>query len=89
MQAEFENEIMEYLTERRTCSLGNLAIHFGKSVDEMMNVVESLIAQNRVRTSNSKCASGCSSCSGCDGLMQVPILEDKTILISLELREEE
>jgi hypothetical protein len=84
------NMIMEYLTSRRMSSLGNVALHFNRSVDQLIPDIKALLSAGRLRLSQSRCASGCDSCGGCCASEPiVPALTEQTIVISLEKKETE
>ncbi|MHC4553089.1 MAG: FeoC-like transcriptional regulator [Planctomycetota bacterium] len=82
------NELMDYLTARRMSSLGNLALHFDVTAEEIIPIVQQLQKQKRLRPSTSRCQSGCDSCSGCESESAIPALTERTILISLERKEQ-
>lgn len=88
MNEAFEKDVMEYLTMRRMSSLGNVAVHFDCPVDQILPNIQSLLSKERIRAANSHCASGCSSCSGCESDPAGPQLTERTILISLETQPE-
>lgn len=88
MDEQFANATMTYLTGRRMSSLGNLATHFGRSVEEFTPVVRMLESQNRLRLASSRCQSDCADCYSCGTDARSTALSEKTILISLEQMEE-
>ena len=77
-------EVMDYLTARRTASVGNIALHCGSDVGILAGVVETLESEGRLRRAFSRCQSGCDSCAGCASDPVSLPLSDRTILISLE-----
>ena len=79
--------LMEYLTSRRTCSLGNLAEHFDCTFEEILPVVQDLKSENRLRFSLSSCQVGCDSCCGCESALSSIPMTVQTLAISLERRE--
>ena len=91
MQQTFDDSVMDYLTAARTASLGNLAMHFEFSFEEFVPIIRNLESQGRLRFSMSRCQSDCSSChSSCgDSSSSVPAITERTIVISLERKEQE
>lgn len=89
MDKAFQDSVMEYLTSRRMSSLGNVAMHFDCSVSVMNSIVKILHHEKRLRFSQSRCSSSCSSCNGCPDEAVPGVLSEQTILISLEKKEEE
>lgn len=89
MNNDNTNQLMDYLTSRRMSSLGNLANHFACDVEELLPIVGKLQSEQRLRLSNSRCHSGCDSCAGCDSETTMPVATEKTIVISLERKDQD
>ena len=84
MSESLANEVMDYLTSRRTASVGNIALRCGCEVEALAPVIEALESGGRLRRAFSRCQSGCDSCAGCESDLTSLPLSDRTILISLE-----
>lgn len=84
MNESFATEVMDYLTSRRTASVGNIALRCHCDIETLVPVVEALESEGRLRRAFSRCQSGCDSCIGCESDLAVLPLTDRTILISLE-----
>lgn len=80
--------VMDYLTQRRMSSVGNVAMRFRCSVSKLLPVVKMLEAGQRLRLAIPRCGGACSSCDDCKPEPRDQILTESTILISLERKEE-
>lgn len=87
MTEALTENLMAYLTPRRTASVGNLATHFDCALSEITPVVENLISEGRLRLSASRCAGSCGSCTGCESSSTAPLITEQTIAISLDKKE--
>lgn len=83
-----DKTVMNYLTERRMLSLGNMAMRLNCSVSKLIPVVKSLALNNRLRLAIPRCGGTCSRCDGCEPEPSDQVLTESTILISLEKKEE-
>jgi len=83
------NEVMDYLTSRRTASVGNIALRCNCDVEALFPIIEFLESEQRLRRAFSRCQSGCASCSGCESDLTTMPLSDRTIVISLESARQE
>jgi len=88
MKAVLVDQVTAYLTSHRTSSLGNIASFCDCSIEELTPIVRMFESQQRLRLAASRCQSGCSRCAGCDPDDGPAALSDRTIIISLEPREE-
>ncbi len=88
MEKQLTETLMLYLTQRRMSSLGNLSLHFEKSLEELTPVVRTLAVQNRLRLTQPRCAGSCSECNSCEVQTAAPAISQKTIAISLEQMEQ-
>jgi hypothetical protein len=80
--------VMNYLTERRMSSIGNVVLRLGCSISKLMPVIKLLESNNRLRLSIPRCGRACSSCDGCAPATPSQIVTESTILISLEKQKE-
>ncbi len=89
MPQTFDDKVMDYLTAGRTASLGNLANHFDCSLEDFLPTIRNLESEGRLRFSISRCQSDCSSCHSTCGDSNVAAVTERTIVISLERKEQE
>ena len=79
-----DQAMLGFLTEKRMCSVENLALHFGQAAEFVWGRVKELEARGFVRVARKSYGHACSSCpSSCEARDDV----SQSIVISLQRKE--